>query len=1032
MKMIFKTFVIRTYLILFLSISVFSQTEYEAVQLPEVFPGSPEASEIGKFGDLPINLSTGTMNFNIPVFQIASGKYNYPLNISYTYGGLMLNDIPGKLGLGWSLTSGLIVRQMRGRPDEDTGGYLGSKIGEKIKNVINGNYPKESPTLRDSLDRFIGEGRWDGLPDKFVARAGDMNVTFYFNEDGEVITKPYKPYIIRMIDQDIAKGFIIIDDLGIKYTFSESEVSNPIYTAENQPSYPVGSYKSSWKISSIEYPNGKSLTFNYSIYNYYQKITTQSLTNFRTASAGLSSQLSNHHSKNFVSTKLLQNINFSNGSINFEHTIQNPSNPKEAYLVGLKNISIYNNYNKIKSFDFIYDDLMKTRKLLRNVRIDDNQLYEFEYLGNPQDNIPFYKQDFWGFVNDNETGLLLPNNDFGETYSLRKPSFDNSKVGALWKIVYPTGGSTQITYEPNTYDPGEDHVLDDFYKGSGLCSDFSNALHKSVGIMSRANQSGLSDVKTFQVDSETYMRLNLTVEKNAWPGGRVRAGLRRVNGSGAEIDCEGKQDCDKCSKMEIYYDENNTPQSSDYQEIQKSITTEDLLLLPGTYEIYVETYGSNNCGTCGLLSGNVNISLSDNGISRSREVGGIRISKVQDFDGKNNSITKIYEYESDNGISYGSLFRSSNLFRPKNYVLQKYVLNPGEQLGDVESSYVTQYNSGSNLPLGGFMGSHINYKKVEEKYLDKFNENNGSKVNKFTNYTTIADSDPEVLDLMPDERSYMSGRIIEELFFNRNEDTIKKVNYSYKFSKNLGFNPILNYGVSYLVKADWTDFGDEFNSDYVLFSGNNVDQLVARREINYYPTGIAKTGKFFFYDFPYQHLREHKIINSKEDSIITKFYYPYDLDSISNITSSETLTLNKLIAYNRLTEVVEKTEKLKYKNLDEAVELSSIRFHFKSFDQHIIAPEKTFTKKGSFDKEHRITYHSYDSYGNPLEVSKSDGPLIFYLWGYHGQYPIAKIENTTEAALESELGLLKNVNESDLQSINNLRSNSAFKEAMIT
>ena len=63
---------------------------------------------------------------------------------------------------------------------------------------------------------------------------------------------------------------------------------------------------------------------------------------------------------------LISCINFSNGSINFEHTIQNPSNPKEAYLVGLKNISIYNNYNKIKSFDFIYDDLMKTRKLLRN------------------------------------------------------------------------------------------------------------------------------------------------------------------------------------------------------------------------------------------------------------------------------------------------------------------------------------------------------------------------------------------------------------------------------------------------------------------------------------------------------------------------------------------------------------------------------------------------------------------------------------------------------------------------------------------
>ena len=103
-----------------------------------------------------------------------------------------------------------------------------------------------------------------------------------------------------------------------------------------------------------------------------------------------------------------------------------------------------------------------------------------------------------------------------------------------------------------------------------------------------------------------------------------------------------------------------------------------------------------------------------------------------------------------------------------------------------------------------------------------------------------------------------------------------------------------------------------------------------------------------------------------------------------------------------------------------------------------ILPIKYYKRKGDgnidmdSNEDIQIEYHLYDDYANPLELSKAEGSHIYYLWGYEGQYPIAKIENTTRAALEAVLGYLKDVDESALPLINGLRSNDTFKDAMIT
>ncbi|RXP47139.1 hypothetical protein EC396_12985, partial [Lutibacter sp. HS1-25] len=42
-------------------------------KLPEIFPSSPTAAELGKFGADPVNLSTGLPQIEIPLYTIQSG-----------------------------------------------------------------------------------------------------------------------------------------------------------------------------------------------------------------------------------------------------------------------------------------------------------------------------------------------------------------------------------------------------------------------------------------------------------------------------------------------------------------------------------------------------------------------------------------------------------------------------------------------------------------------------------------------------------------------------------------------------------------------------------------------------------------------------------------------------------------------------------------------------------------------------------------------------------------------------------------------
>jgi len=92
--------------------------------------------------------------------------------------------------------------------------------------------------------------------------------------------------------------------------------------------------------------------------------------------------------------------------------------------------------------------------------------------------------------------------------------------------------------------------------------------------------------------------------------------------------------------------------------------------------------------------------------------------------------------------------------------------------------------------------------------------------------------------------------------------------------------------------------------------------------------------------------------------------------------------------------------------------------------------------KGSEPLESRIKYHEYDSYGNPLHISKDNRQHVSYLWGYKGAYPVAEIRNATYNQVK--IGLSGTLPESlssaatpNMALIDNLRNHSGLDASLV-
>lgn len=330
---------------------------------------------------------------------------------------------------------------------------------------------------------------------------------------------------------------------------------------------------------------------------------------------------------------------------------------------------------------------------------------------------------------------------------------------------------------------------------------------------------------------------------------------------------------------------------------------------------------------------------------------------------------------------------------------------------------------------------HMGYSEVKEQYTD-----NSYVTYRFSDYTLNPDlyegncrysidasNHPiEGFELIANylgrrnSNSYKRGHLLRKTYYNSHGAEVKKEAFEY-----MGVNSDneqefigmpspsdLNYDDKYVVRFRALPFGCVSNKIYVQSC-----PLLSKVEKTKFESGYLKDITRYKYN-------ESGLLKEQtrtRDGVIHKNAYRYPSDYGAANPYYE------MVNRHMLSPVVEQAEYL------EGSKLSTTKNNYKLFN-NIPVVDIVQLGTGNSSLEDRVQYHNYDSYGNPLYVTKDNDEKVVYLWSYGGQYLVAKIENATYSQINGYISLeaLSRAIVPDMQQVEALRSILALSHTLIT
>ncbi len=1046
--------------------------------LPEVVPPSPEAAALSRFTEVPVSHYTGMANVSIPIHTISLKGIQIPISLSYHGRGVKVSEIAPRTGMGWSLTyGGDISRQIRGRADDVT---ESGKFNYFSERGTFENYSSNKSSREIQGTREIHDPGYDFYPDQFTFSGGGSSGKFVFDyKDLKPVIQSYGDVKITCIWENGSSGkiigFTMKDPSGNTFYYGVSKDGQRKEIRESQTSIGISVYNNgnqirdeegstlapytSWKLMDIETPYGEIISYHYTertsvgrFEKAHDKHNSESLFTNSLRNMSDLTKISTKFSQIDATEYQLSKITYNQGSIVFTPE----TTGREDYNgYALDKITIYDkDNNKIKAFDLNYMYTRSTdqtnllpyvsqntslfgksfnRLFLTSIEEEgkDNTTlppYEFTYNSTVLPSRFSTRQDYWGYYNGAiDNGPFLRMFNYGTYKPDRRVHLENSKAGLLEQIKYPTGGITKFSYDHNR----------------GF---LPSQIIKNL-ILPKINPQSVSEItvvfnKSDFVDFETgeYKRLSLDIASDLFS---YSFGCQHLEqeGSNPEIpDCIfqldiGGSPISPGSTGQIYIQ--NEKVNLGISNIRHPLVpidwyTNDLY----DFKLYI-TYQPNE---------------------RMIYAGGKRIQRIEYISEKN---TKIKEFEYQDGSIHG---------------LPGFISRGGEYDYDYDSDsgimtetidmfhYFDQTSAYSS-----FQGNSIGYSYVTE-YNGTVDDNEGKTDYSFTNFSDSGGDYYEFPYHPPTDNEWLRGKNIKTRVIGYDQESktyvLKREIYNkYQYADNVysqDFDRIALFDESFVVEPgtldDWKNFvftpkSQEYHwnnsvaSDYTRdskifklplfmkkasYSMDSADwgyriyhltggvvNLNSSIQRDYFNGKVLETKTNYFYDYPtnYQ-LKRSEMTDSKGDVYKTvNDYY---------------LLLNR---ENRMQPVTTTS----FKN---DIELSSQHSVYETdVVSGILLPKAIQTSKGSQDLEDRAIFHSYDSSGNPVEVSKKDGTKIYYVWGYNQTQPIAKIEGYSSISSERE-DLIRTVqsasnNDEDEATENILRSKLSdlrdeFTEAQVT
>jgi hypothetical protein len=474
---------------------------------PNINTVPPEVYSLYKFTEIPVSNTTGVPNISIPITNVNLKGFNLPISLSYHSSGINLDEIASNVGLGWSLNAGgMISHQVIGKEDDIIWPIPQDReLDDSCPNCLY-EYPDDYALLKDISNALNDSGgAYDTQPDIFIINVGDFYGKFFFDSNNLAHTIPASDI---KIERPSFNSFLVIDEKGVKYNFQTVSLTRNI----NSTTSILGggssqSVSNSYYVTSIVTPNNERIDFEYEDYTYsYQN--SNSVTRYKRdfdntglnectctfdpngTAAGINGNSQNYpfeytettSSVTEVSAKAIKSIKINNSEqeISFIYatcprldlppsmlnsnimstgsfalkTIQHKFNTTliDEYQLNYKYFNLNSYQECISQSDNITKDIYRLQ--LASFTKNDVESYNLEYFENtPIPSRLSNSYDHWGKIKTNVSSspFVLDYSYFYIDGTDRNPVLNDTKLGTLSKITYPTGGFSTFQFGLNQY-----------------------------------------------------------------------------------------------------------------------------------------------------------------------------------------------------------------------------------------------------------------------------------------------------------------------------------------------------------------------------------------------------------------------------------------------------------------------------------------------------------------------------------------------------------------------------------------------------
>ncbi|TRX34057.1 RHS repeat protein [Flavobacterium sp. ZT3R18] len=1011
--------------------------------LPNIIPPSPTAYHLGKYGNVPVGMFTGSPNLNIPIYTYKTTNLEVPITMFYGSNGIKVDEISSNVGQGWNLSfGGVISRVVRDLPDESRGA-----------NFIPLNTNSTSTDV-DSFCKSIADyDDIDSEVDLFSFNVGNYSGKFVLDNDNSIVLMPAQNIKIEKQIENDYFNFVMTTPDGIKYYFNDREVTFLPKESGGRP-FPVIS-TSAWYLTKIVHPKGDEIYFNYFNKNdRYITSKSQTLTiqypTIQYTCEGMVSMLPElstifEHRIN-VSGKAIKSISSNNG-INGEITFNYLDNNSADVDFGNNKISeiviTKNKIDVLEKVKFIYTTTQNKRVFLDKIQYNDlAKNYQFEYLEKEKfpDRLSL-SQDHWGYYNGANNSCLVPNKTGLDTDNIdykgadKEPNGNFAKLGMLNKIIYPTKGSSSFEYESNDY--YGDKIISPNLTNCSLDIFIDGASTKEIIITSLSKQVIELNANVLFYDQcaeSDYGKTQAFIRaKNINTGSYEYFNVKLYNGELSKIENTIQISPNNGRKVYLIAEANQTYIIS---------------LALGNFSQLTEVRSCTSASLRFSYLASAPYTIKTNLIT-----GGIRIKNTKDYSNNNSTpIYKRYFYATKKELSKSSGVEGNNplYIDDSSVIVQIDCPNAGNYYTTV--SYLRTYKNATSSSITSLFGngnSNISYENVtisngddnfinggeeHEFYIDKSIQ--GSQIVGKYRMLSSPSSYGLLMNGLPKTISFFNnyGKTIKTTI-NSYEDKLLKVSKSYSTRKYFNNEGVIDYFEDIQDNIGVIEY---YNSSYWSYLKSMTDSLFDLNGLN----PITTTTNYNYTSPRHLQITSQSTTSSIGEPLETKYYYPPDLLALGIQTSE----MQKLTDQNRI------NLPLKTETFVNNVQTSenNTKYEESTATGNLLLPKEIHEIKGLGDIDlttitnRKIIFTLYDTdringlpkgNGNILEYKLESGTPVSIIWGYNKTQPIAKIENAAYSEISSYVDNLQTISNTGteanlLTALSVLRN--ALPNAMIT